>query len=78
MLVSTSLVIIYIAVNASHLRLLKETEAKRWMIQISLLSSLVFLGVLVYFEFTSSKLVWELLTITLFFASLLNEYIESL
>ncbi len=67
MLVSTSLLIIYIAVNASHLRLLKETGAKRWMIQTALLSSLVFLGVLAYFEFTNSKLILELLIITLLF-----------
>lgn len=67
MLASTSLLIIYIAVNVSHLRLLEETGAKRWIIQISLLSNLVFFGVLVYYEFMSSKLTMELLLITMFF-----------
>jgi amino acid transporter len=67
MLASTSLLIIYIAVNASHLRLLKETGAKRWIIQISLLSNLIFFGVLIYYEFMSSKLTMELLLITVFF-----------
>ena len=67
MLASTSLLIIYIAVNTSHLRLLKETGAKRWIIRTSLLSSLIFFGVLVYYEFVSSKLILELLVITVFF-----------
>lgn len=67
MLASTSLLIIYIAVNVSHLRLLEETGAKRWIIQISLLSNLVFFGVLIYYEFMSSKLTMELLLITVFF-----------
>jgi amino acid transporter len=65
MLTSTSLLIIYVAVNTSHLRLLKETEAKRWIIWASLLSSLIFFGVLVYYEFVNSKLTLELLLITL-------------
>lgn len=67
MLASTSLLIIYIAVNVSHLRLLEEKGAKRWIIQISLLSNLVFFGVLIYYEFMSSKLTMELLLITVFF-----------
>jgi len=67
MLTSTSLLIIYVAVNTSHLRLLKETGAKRWIIRASLLSSLIFFGVLVYYEFVNSKLTLELLLITLFF-----------
>jgi len=65
MLTSTSLLIIYVAVNTSHLRLLKETGAKRWIILASLLSSLIFFGVLVYYEFVNSKLTLELLLITL-------------
>jgi amino acid transporter len=67
LLASTSLLIIYIAVNTSHLRLLKETGAKRWIIRTSLLSSLIFFGVSVYYEFVSSKLTLELLVITVFF-----------
>lgn len=67
MLVSTSILIIYLAVNASHLRLLRETGAKRWVIQTSFLSNLIFFGVLVYYEFVNSKLILELLTITILF-----------
>lgn len=67
MLVSTSLLIVYLAVNVSHLRLLRETGAKRWIIQTSLLSSLIFFGVLVYYEFMNSKLILELLTVTILF-----------
>ncbi|AKB51106.1 amino acid transporter [Methanosarcina barkeri str. Wiesmoor] len=67
MLASASLLIIYITVNTSHLRLLKETGAKRWIIRASLLSSLIFFEVLVYYEFVSSKLTLELLLITLIF-----------
>lgn len=65
MLASASLLIIYITVNASHLRLLKETGAKSWIIQISLLTSLLFLGVLIYYEFLNSILTLALLAITL-------------
>ena len=67
MLVSTSILIIYIAVNASHLLLLKETGAKPWMIRTSLLSSLIFFGVMMYFEFMNSKLTLGLLAITILF-----------
>jgi Amino acid transporters len=67
MLASTSLLIIYIFVNTSHLRLLRETGAKRWIIQTSLLSSLIFFGLLVYYEFVISKLTLELLILTVFF-----------
>lgn len=67
MLASTSLLIIYVAVNTSHLRLLKETGAKRWIIKASLLSSLIFFGLLIYYEFVSSKLTLGLLLITVFF-----------
>lgn len=67
MLASTSLLIIYVAVNTSHLRLLKETGAKCWIIRASLLSSLIFFGALIYYEYVSSKLTVELLLITVFF-----------
>ncbi len=67
LLASTSLLIIYIAVNTSHLRLLKETGAKSWIIWISLLSSLIFFGLLLYYEFVSFKLTLELFLITIFF-----------
>lgn len=67
MLVSTSLLIIYIAVNASHLYLLKETGARPWIIRTALLTSFIFLGVLIYYEFLNSKLILGLLAITILF-----------
>ena len=67
MLSSASLLIIYIAVNVSHLRLLKETGARSWIIWTSLLSSLIFFGVLVYYEFVNSKITLGLLVITIIF-----------
>ena len=67
MLASTSLLIIYIAVNTSHLCLLKETGAKCWIVLTSLLSNHVFFGVLIYYEFVGSKLTLKLLVITVFF-----------
>ena len=67
MLASASLLIIYIAVNVSHLRLLKETGARSRIIQASLLSSLIFFGVLVYYEFLNSRFTLGLLAITIIF-----------
>jgi amino acid transporter len=67
MLSSASLLIIYIAVNVSHLRLLKETGARSWIIWTSLLSSLIFFGVLLYYEFANSKITLGLLVITIIF-----------
>jgi hypothetical protein len=61
MLASATLFIICIAVNISHLQLLKETGAKSWIIKASLLSSLTFFAVLVYYESVNSKLTLELL-----------------
>ena len=66
MLASTSLLIIYVAVNVSHLRLLKETGAKSYIIWASLLSSLTFFGVLLYYEFMHSKTTLGLLGFTVF------------
>ncbi|MDQ1274527.1 MAG: hypothetical protein QG610_98, partial [Euryarchaeota archaeon] len=67
MLASASLLINYIAVNISHLCLLKETGAKSYLIWASLLSSLLFFGVLAYYEFVNSKLTLELLVIIILF-----------
>lgn len=64
MLASASILIIYVAVNASHLRLLKETGAKPSLIWASLLSSIIFLGVLTYYEFLHSKSTLGLLAFT--------------
>lgn len=66
MLSSTSLLMLYIAVNTSHLRLLQETLAKAWIIRTSLLSSIIFFAVLIYYEFINSKLILEILIITIF------------
>jgi L-asparagine transporter-like permease len=67
MLASASLLIIYIAVNISHLRLYKETGAKPWIIQLSLLVTLIFFAVLMYYEYINSKLTLGMLAITVFF-----------
>lgn len=66
-LASASLLIIYITVNASHLRLLRETGAKPWIIRTSLLTSIIFFGVLIYYEFVNSRFTLSLLVITIFF-----------
>lgn len=54
MLASASLLVIYVAVNAAHLRLSGETGAKNYLIWTSLFSSLVFFGILMYYEFINS------------------------
>ena len=54
MLASASLLVIYVAVNAAHLRLSGETGAKPYLIWSSLFSSLVFFGILVYYELLNS------------------------
>lgn len=64
MLASASSLIIYVAVNASHLRLLKETGAKSYLIWASLLSSFIFFVVLTYYEFMNSKFTLGLLALT--------------
>lgn len=64
MLASASSLIIYVAVNACHLRLLKETGAKSYLIWASLLSNFIFFGVLTYYEFMNSKFTLGLLALT--------------
>ncbi|WP_440951769.1 APC family permease [Methanococcoides sp. FTZ1] len=54
MLASASLLVIYVAVNAAHLRLSDETGAKPYLIWSSLVSSLFFFGILVYYELLNS------------------------
>lgn len=66
MLASASNLMIYVAVNVSHLRLLNETGAKSCLIWASLLSSVIFFGVLVYYEFMQSKIMLGLLGFTVF------------
>jgi amino acid transporter len=54
MLASASLLVIYVAVNTAHLRLSGETGAKRYLIYASLFSTLIFFGILIYYEFLHS------------------------
>jgi amino acid transporter len=67
MLASASLLVIYLAVNFSHLHLFKETGANPWIIWFSLLVTLIFFGVLIYYEYINSKITVGLLAITIFF-----------
>lgn len=67
MLASASILIIYVAVNASHLRLIKETGAKPSLIWASLLSSLIFFMVLIYYQFMHSRTTLWLLGLTVLF-----------
>jgi amino acid transporter len=67
MLASSSSLLIYVAVNASHLRLLKETGAKSYLIWASLFSSLVFFSILIYYEYMNSKTTLGLLGVTILF-----------
>lgn len=54
MLSSASLLVIYVAVNTAHLKLSGETGSKRCIIWASLLGSVVFFGILVYYEILNS------------------------
>ncbi|MDR6222665.1 APC family permease [Methanococcoides alaskense] len=54
MMTSASLLVIYVAVNTAHLRLSGETGAKPYLIWASLFSSLIFFGILVYYELIHS------------------------
>lgn len=54
MLASAALLLIYVAVNFAHLRLSEETGAKRYLIWASLLSSIIFFGILIYYEIFNS------------------------
>jgi amino acid transporter len=54
MLGSASFLIIYGAVNISHLRLYKETKANLVIIIASIISCIIFLGVLVFYEINNS------------------------
>ena len=66
MLSSTANLIIYVAVNVSHLRLLKETGAKPSLIWATLFSNLIFFGILGYYEYIYSKFTLGLLALTIF------------
>jgi len=53
---SSIFLIIYGAVNVSHLRIIKETGAKRWIVVLSLATCAISLGVLLFYELQNSKL----------------------
>lgn len=61
MIASAALLIIYVAVNIAHLRLYQETGARPFLIWASLLSSVVFLVVLVYYQLAKSAITLILL-----------------
>jgi L-asparagine transporter-like permease len=61
MIASAALIIIYVAVNIAHLRLYRETGARPFLIWASLLSSVVFLVVLVYYQLAKSAITLILL-----------------
>lgn len=61
MIASAALLIIYVAVNIAHLRLYRETGARPFLIWASLLSSVVFLVVLVYYQLGKSAITLILL-----------------
>ncbi|MDK2826287.1 MAG: hypothetical protein PWQ63_986 [Methanolobus sp.] len=65
MMASASLLVIYVAVNAAHLRLVGETGAKRYLIWASLISSIVFFAILVYYEILNSVLTLVVFTAVL-------------
>lgn len=67
MLASASLLVIYIAVNAAHLRLSEKTGAKRSLIWASLLSSILFFGILIYYEILNSVTTLIVFTLVLIF-----------
>lgn len=47
---SASLLIIYVAVNIGHLKIIKETRANRLIIILSIITCILFLGILIYYE----------------------------
>jgi amino acid transporter len=56
MLGSASLLIIYVAVNIGHLKILKETKANLIIIILSIITSIIFLGILIYYEIYHSPI----------------------
>jgi amino acid transporter len=67
MMGSTAFLIIYAMVNVSHLYLYRQTHAKIGVIILSLLGCIIFLSVLVYYEWTHSRRsLWTLLAVVLF------------
>jgi len=65
MLGSASLLIIYVAVNIAHIKVIKETKANLLIIILSILTSIIFLGVLIYYEFLNSPITLITLLIVL-------------
>ncbi len=65
MLGSASLLIIYVAVNIAHIKVIKETKANLLIIILSILTSIIFLGVLIYYEYLNSPITLLTLIIVL-------------
>lgn len=66
MLGSASFLIIYGAVNISHLRLYKQTEANILIIIASIISCIIFLVVLIFYEINNSPITLIILFIVVF------------
>jgi len=66
MMGSTAFLIIYATVNISHFFLYKKTKANLYIIILSFIGCLVFLGILIYYEVQHSKRsLWTLLIVLL-------------
>ncbi len=66
MMGSTAFLIIYAMVNVAHFYLYKQTRAKLVIIMLSFLGCIIFLGILLYYEwFHSRRSLWTLLIVLL-------------
>jgi len=66
MLGSASFLLIYGAVNLSHLKLYKETGAKPLIIVASVISCIIFFGVLIFYEINHSPITLLILILVIF------------
>jgi len=65
MLGSSSILLITVAVNVAHLRLYKNTGARPSILLLTVIASLTFFGILVYYEISHSLAALDALVITL-------------
>lgn len=65
---SLAFLINYISVNAAHLFITDKTEAKRWIIWLAIFGCVFVLGMLIYYEFKTSKLTLIILLIMIAFS----------
>jgi amino acid transporter len=70
---SASLLIIYIAVNIGHFKIIKETQANRLIIILSIITCILFLGILIYYE-TSHSPTTLVALVTVFIGSFIAEF----